>query len=392
MKREKLRTPLTTTPAWIRRAQRTDIGENNNKYYITEFYAEGVALCKYGRVGGHETVDAYYSVSSSEATEQFESKLTRRDNPYVEVELAKDKPKVAAPATVPSAYDPAVASLISFIFGQANQYINTYLSGTVDALSEGQITRALDTLKGISNMKINDPRLPRAVQEYYNLVPTKLPHKLDIADLINKLDVKEQEDRLSQLQAAISTQAATSSGVSQIDALGGTVIQAIAVNDPVFEMVDKYIKDTHDRRMNFQLYRIKLPTERAAFNANTFGKQNVRTLWHGTRSQNVRHILNKSGLRIPQAVTNGWRLGPGIYFADRFAKSYNYSDKGSRSILFLADVALGIPKTFDGSYDGKQAPAGYHSTHGTKSWGGTGDEFVVYTPPQQTIRYLLVLN
>lgn len=393
---------MSAEPIWIRRAQLTDAEHNNNKFYVMEWWGTH-AVAKYGRVGdaGQSTT---YHISESGAQAKFEKKIHRsKDNGtiYVEVELAKKAATPAAPTiTTPTVYDPLVAKLVSLIFGQAQAYIQTYLASTVDALSQDQIDKAQNVLNAISNASdIHDPTLPNLIQHYYNLIPTKLSRKLEINDLIMDFKVREQQDRLQQLASAISTQAATTAGVSQIDALGGTIIRGVPESVEVYATVAKYIADTFNRKVRFDLYTIKLPLERAAFEANTVGKQNIRSLWHGTRNRNVRHILNKTGLIIPQSHANGSLFGSGIYFSDGFAKSYNYTDQGNSAMLFLANVAMGNPKVFRGSdrYSGRNAPAGYDSSfaiHVDTRYNdqASGNEIVVYRQPQQTIWALVVLK
>ncbi len=54
--------------------------------------------------------------------------------------------------------------------------------------------------------------------------------------------------------------------------------------------------------------------------------KNKLLLWHGTKCENVFGILQR-GLQIApiEAQCNGDMLGKGVYFADCFAKSLNYT-------------------------------------------------------------------
>jgi hypothetical protein len=97
------------------------------------------------------------------------------------------------------------------------------------------------------------------------------------------------------------------------------------------------------------IFAIEIPSERAAFTANTFGSNLVLPLTHGTNNANVRHILHGhgagSGLRLPRTDTHGWILGPGIYFANVASKSAQdcRGRSGSPRMMFLAETAWTLP-------------------------------------------------
>lgn len=69
--------------------------------------------------------------------------------------------------------------------------------------------------------------------------------------------------------------------------------------------------------------------ERTNERANTLNWEkhgNKMLLWHGTRAENLVGIL-QTGFRIApkEATRTGSMFGDGIYFADVFSKSYNYT-------------------------------------------------------------------
>jgi hypothetical protein len=67
-------------------------------------------------------------------------------------------------------------------------------------------------------------------------------------------------------------------------------------------------------------------------------------LWHGSNIQNFMGILAQ-GLRIAPPTSNitGHAFGKGIYLADMFEKSWNYSYNQSGKYIFmlLCETALG---------------------------------------------------
>ncbi len=153
------------------------------------------------------------------------------------------------------------------------------------------------------------------------------------------------------------------------------------------------------------IFRVEIPDEREKFKTCGMPMGNVKCLIHATRTYYVRHIL-KQGFKLP--TTGGDRLmfGYGVYHANAMAKSLGYADKrgyDGPNIAFLSDVALGK------HYEAPEAlkhihapPHGYDSVMGVAKRTKTGgwnnyptlnhDEFIVYKPYQQTIRYIITFN
>jgi predicted DNA-binding WGR domain protein len=100
--------------------------------------------------------------------------------------------------------------------------------------------------------------------------------------------------------------------------------------------------------------------------------ENRTLLWHGSPVSNFIGILS-NGLKIapPEAPKAGFMFGKGIYFADMFSKSVNYSNRGdsSVSLLLLCEVALGnISVEKEAIYMEKPKP----NTNSTKGLGRIG--------------------
>eukprot|EP01080_Neovahlkampfia_damariscottae_P000072 gene72-4321_t len=105
--------------------------------------------------------------------------------------------------------------------------------------------------------------------------------------------------------------------------------------------------------------------------------ENRVLLWHGSSISNFIGILNQ-GLRIapPEAPAAGYAFGKGIYFADQFSKSINYSrdHNSSTSLLVLCEVALGkISKLSQPKYMEKPMQ-GFNSTQGVGKKGPSFNE------------------
>jgi predicted DNA-binding WGR domain protein len=147
-----------------------------------------------------------------------------------------------------------------------------------------------------------------------------------------------------------------------------------------------------------------------ATQAKIFADTHTTMLIHGTRSVNVRGILDKA-LMLPKQLVGvtitGAMFGPGLYFADDWKKSAGYTSlsggyyssgsggiKGRGAFMFVADVALGLPylAPSSGGYtsppkqDGKTA----HCVFGKAGHSGVqNNEWIVFNTDQNRLRYLV---
>jgi len=115
---------------------------------------------------------------------------------------------------------------------------------------------------------------------------------------------------------------------------------------------------TVDSKMKLSnIYAVERKGEKQKFedylNSRPNINKNSMLLWHGTKASNVIGIL-QTGFRIAPSNVNrtGAMFGDGVYFADRFAKSYQYTDdsngqwdnsnsKEDYRYMLLCEVILG---------------------------------------------------
>lgn len=137
-----------------------------------------------------------------------------------------------------------------------------------------------------------------------------------------------------------------------------------------------------------------------------YEESHTALLIHGTRSVNVRGILDKS-LMLPKQLVGvtitGAMFGPGIYFADDWKKSAGYTSlhgsywssgsggvKDRGAFMFLADVALGQPYLAPRSSGYTQPPAGKHCIFGKAGHSGVANnEWIIFKSEQNRLRYLV---
>lgn len=422
-------TDETEDPIERRMFQFTDLVDNHNKFYMVELWpAPGQTSDKvrfrasWGRVGARPQVKEKIA-TRNEVARQIDEKVRKGYRP---VEL--HRPEFEPPAPDPDApstesepqvrIDPRVAQLLELIYAEAGEYIQSYLAVAVEALSQAQINEGRRLLaeaqKQHAAYRLNPFKRDRnlqalaaTVQAYYNAIPTRLPARVDrdkvVLDFCGQFS--EQENRLLQLEAAIATIKTQRKhpGYSQYQSLGAQ-IDVLAPDHPVYGSIMAYINRTqvHGYKIKVKdVFEVCIPEERKAYEQNKRGTSRRELLFHGTRNGNIRHIL-RTGLICPRTPSNGRMLGSGIYLANKASKSANYcmaSRRGLPGMLLVVEAALGKCYVAPRAEAYNAPPRGYDSVMGMAgrtSIGGPftlmNDEFVVYSPAQQTIRYLVTFE
>lgn len=142
-----------------------------------------------------------------------------------------------------------------------------------------------------------------------------------------------------------------------------------------------------------------------------FQVSNTALLFHGTRTVNVKGILEKSLLLPKQLVgvtINGAMFGPGLYWADDWKKSAGYTSlrgsiwsggagavAGRSAFMFAADVTVGEPHVAPGPHGYTAPPKGCHCifgmgrNHGKAKYSGVeNNEWIVFHNAQSRLKYL----
>lgn len=148
------------------------------------------------------------------------------------------------------------------------------------------------------------------------------------------------------------------------------------------------------------------PQREDTFDKDLYEKTNTALLFHGTRSVNVKSLLEKSFL-LPKDLNKtqitGALFGSYAYFADDYKKSIGYTSykgsywgkgsggiNGRGSFMFLCDVVLGNMRLVRyGDTDGVDGKK-YHSVFAKASYSGVqNNEFIIPFTEALRIRYLV---
>lgn len=165
---------MTVEPQIRRKFVLADLHNNHNKFWLVEYWPDGRMKTTWGRVGVTPQCKEKLAVSIHEIQKLVRKKETKG---YVEIDLHRP----AAPTTSTFGLDPRVASLVHLIYTEANDHIASYLAVGLDALSQWQITEGRARLLNIQQFAANirnrreRERLAEAVEQYFNVIPTRLP-------------------------------------------------------------------------------------------------------------------------------------------------------------------------------------------------------------------------
>lgn len=381
-----------TNPDIHRKFQFTSLGSNSNKMWE-------ILAWKTGR-GEYEVETRYCRTGNTPQTSSRTMSL-RRLNGLIGRKIKKGYREVGIPSGTASIDDASEEGrFASVVLRAANEHISTYFKGDANAVSGDQIREGRRILDQISFVNPDDTSLLVSLAEqYYRVIPTKLPHRIDPEEVARDLvsDLHKQEERLDQLEAVVCQRDATTKKTDLESVLGCKIeyVSGGQEHSRVADMVLSSIEHYRWRSIKLRrMFRVTIPDERKRFiNAN----QDIDAhpmLFHGTQSRNVRHIM-RSGLIIPAHAANGSMFGRGIYLADRSSKSLGYTG-GTFRALFIVHAALGKQYEADDAMKHlRAAPEGYQSVVGvaghTKSYSGhlSYNEYVVYQRERVTVRYIV---
>uniref|UniRef100_A0A8C8RTG4 Poly [ADP-ribose] polymerase n=1 Tax=Pelusios castaneus TaxID=367368 RepID=A0A8C8RTG4_9SAUR len=398
----------------------TNIGNNNNKFYIIQLINQsGRYSCwnRWGRVGelGQSKLSPFPSLEA--AKKDFEKKFrektknswAERENfvahpgkyTLIEVQHGADEEgevmvktdsvdggKCSKQRTLPCTLDKATQELVSLIFSndmfkEAMQTMNIDVKKMpLGKLSKQQIAKGFEALEAVETALKEQPPPRKLLEElssrFYTIIPHNFgrtrPPAIDTQEIVqakkDMLLVLADIELAQSLQAQKKEEEEEEVKVEEVPhplnkdyALLKCELTVLEPASEDYELIKTYVEKTglsHCKVKILNIWKVKREGEGERFKAHDH-LENRRLLWHGTNVAVVAAIL-KSGLRI--MPHSGGRVGKGLYFASENGKSVGYVSCTSQriGIMFLNEVALGREYriTRDDSSLCK-APQGYNS-------------------------------
>ncbi|MGB1277333.1 MAG: WGR domain-containing protein, partial [Nannocystaceae bacterium] len=373
--------PLAKTASvhldWDAMLNQTNIGANNNKFYVIQVLIKGgkyYVWNRWGRVGenGQSALRGPSDLATAEAAfeKKFRSKtsnkwenranFTAKSGKYTLIEVEaddddaqeiEDKLKAldkarpvtkAAPKFKNSTLDARTQELIKLIFNR-KMFTDAMAEFEIDVkkmplgkLSKAQVGRGFDVLEDIEaaiSKGSNTGKLATLSSTFYTLIPhsfgRRKPTIIHSDELLQKK--KDMLNVLSDIEVALGMQkkaekkSTAKLAVNPLDQQYGTLktdLELVSKNSEEYKFILRYLEATRSNSSHRLVDVFRTNRHSEAKRYSTHDKMgNRRLLWHGTNVAVVAAILG-SGLRI--MPHSGGRVGRGIYLASEQSKSAWY--------------------------------------------------------------------
>jgi poly [ADP-ribose] polymerase len=395
----------------------TNIGANNNKFYVIQVLAKGgkyFVWNRWGRVGETGQSALKGPLALPGALSEFERKFKDKTGnawakraafkavsgryTLIEIEAATDKKRQeivveklkaldkARPAAKPAGVLPCTLpgptqSLIKLIFDH-DMFKSAMESFEIDTnkmplgqLSKAQVAKGFEALEDIDAAirGKKTAKLPELTSRFYTLIPhsfgrrkppviaseDELQKKKDMLNVLSDIEVAlGMESKAAKTETKGKKPHPLDEHYAKLDA----DLAPVAKGSKEFEVIAEYLQRTasgHRKPTVMDVFQVNRRSEVKRFAAHD-DLENRKLLWHGTNVAVVAAILG-GGLRI--MPHSGGRVGRGIYLASENGKSAQYVGTARGvGIMFLAEAALG--KEHHIARDNsrlREAPKGFHS-------------------------------
>ncbi|XP_039198565.1 protein mono-ADP-ribosyltransferase PARP3 [Crotalus tigris] len=379
----------------------TNIGHNNNKFYIIQLIEQnGNYSCwnRWGRVGevgqsklsGCPTLETAINAFEKKFQEKTKNKWANRENfiaqagKYTLIEVQhEDKEEQEVTVKVddvdgmksfkqkilPCTLDKQTQNLMTLIFSndmfkEAMQTMNIDVKKMpLGKLSKQQIAKGFEALEAVEEALKKQPHSQKQLEELSSRFYTIIPHNfgrnrppsintqevvqakkdmlLVLADieLAQSLQVQKKEEEEEEEKEMVKEV------LHPLDKDYGLLkceLTLVGQSSEDYKLIETYVKKTGSTSQKLRImniWKVNREGENHRFKIHD-DLENRRLLWHGTNIAVVAAIL-KTGLRI--MPHSGGRVGKGIYFASENSKSASYVVTTSKreGIMFLNEVALG---------------------------------------------------
>ncbi|MGD1843472.1 MAG: WGR domain-containing protein [Thermonemataceae bacterium] len=393
---------------------------NNNKFYEMKENGDGTFTVNYGRVGGRSTTQTY---NMREWNKKYNEKVRKgykaqthlfvEDEEEIELEDVKDS---------------VVQSLINSLMQYAKKSISKNYTVSADQVTKKQVEEAqrlLDALVGEVKKGMKLQEFNKTLLDLYQVIPRKMKNVNDhlIKQATTDDDIKYIETELAEEQATLDVmrgqvdinekkKAASKEKIEKEEKLNilqtmGLEVEQVNDNDTIKQIKD--LMQEHSKRFH-KAFKVINHKSQKAYDNWLEGKDNKKEelFWHGSRNENWLSILETGlVLRPANAVISGKLFGYGLYFADKFKKSLNYTSlRGSywargtadKGYLALYKVHVGnqfhIKKHQSWCYqlteeNLKKKGADLDSLYAQGGADLINNEYIIYNQAQCTVQYLI---
>lgn len=414
---------------------------NNNKFYriLPDPDDQGFTV-EYGRIGAPSFRTDHYPIDMYER--KYAEKLKKG---YVD---QTNLVKAAVAATsgedgFKAIADKSVNELVQALRRYASDTIKQNYTISQSAVTQEMLDKAKELIdklnsiadglgKGYSSYQFNDTliKLFKTIPRKMNKVDDYLLHRDDsvIASKVIDREQKLYDVLLAnfQIQQAANAKDASKDGGSSNNGPTETILEKfgleceLVVDQSKIDEIKRHLGQVAPKfKRAFVVVNKKTQDKYASFIASN-PKCKTKLFFHGSKNENFWNILKNGLLLNPKASVTGKLLGNGIYFAEKAAKSVNYTSlrgsywsNGTSNVGYMAIFAIACNPThaFDVwthsdmdkcrgmTWDKLQKiqPGATHVHAHKQSSSHPGswlreDELCIYREDQCTIRYLVELH
>lgn len=409
--------------------------EQSNKFYDMEENGDGTYTATWGRYGAPNPSTQTKSMSEWQKT--YNSKVKKGYRDHTELFIVEDsKGGTSKKATTVKDFiktrTQSVINLVKRLQSWAKGSIAENYTVSSESVTQKQIDKAQVMLNELTALDVKKDFAPfnKLLLEFFTVVPRKMKNVKDhiisadkLGDDGKKMSNNDQKNKIiTDEQGTLDVMAGqvllnsnvheqeTDEPEVETDIIKASGLELQEVTDAA---VIKQIKELMaDDKSKFKEAFEVVNNQTAAAHTKHLDKaknKKMELFWHGSRNENWWSIMTTGLLIRPSnAVHSGSMFGDGIYFADKFRKSFGYtSGRGSyfangssnEAILAIYDVHVGEQKHIkhhDSSCYSLSAKVlakdGFDSVFAHGGADLRNNEYIVYQSPQSTIKYLVIVN
>lgn len=404
--------------------------DNHNKFYYMSEKTDGTFLAEWGRVGASGQSQTK-SMGVWDKVYREKTGKGYKDNTALFIVEGTDNKKLSSTGKKSvkdflKSRTESVISIVKKLQGWAKGSIEENYTVSSENVTRKQIDKAQSVLNDITSFdlkKTNTTEFNQLLIDFYGIVPRKMKkvadHLVQSTDDLKERRAKiitEEQATLDVMSGAVllnsNVQESTEENIIEVetDIIKVSGLEFVDVTDT---SIIKKIKDLMgDNKSKFKsAFEVKNINTHSKYDIHLKSTKNIKEelFWHGSRNENWFSILTAGLLIRPtNAVFTGAMFSSGIYFADRFQKSLGYTSarnsyyaKGNsnEAILALYQVHVGNQKhihkhdssCYSITYTGIQKE-GFDSVYAHGGADLRNNEYIVYQPQQNTIKYLVVVE
>lgn len=401
--------------------------ENNNKFYTMTENDNGTFTAEWGRVGATGQSQSKPMGQWDKVYREKTGKGYKDNTDLFVVEGASDKKSTTTKSVKEflKSRTEAVINVVKKLQGWAKGSIEENYTVSSENVTKKQVDKAQSLLDEITKYDLTKKTIKEfnnMLIDFYGIVPRKMKkvsdHLIQDADNLterkNKI-ISEEQATLDVMAGQVLLNEDVKEAAEDEPGVATDIIEAsgLHIEEVKDAAVIKQIKDLMaDHKSKFKCaFEVKNHKTHGHYDKHVGVVKNKKEelFWHGSRNENWWSIMT-SGLLIrpSNAVYTGSMFGDGIYFADKFQKSYGYSSargsywaKGSanEAVLALYSVHVGeqknIHKHNSDCYSlnhAKLSKEGYDSVFAHGGADLRNNEYIVYQSQQNTIKYLVIVE